>query len=95
VPACCTDDDQCGADLSALGGSAGCVARQQPGAQSNQCPQVPIMSGGFQIPGCCLPSGRCGIVIMLLAPLGCVEPEVVEDLVSFDMPIGRPQTCRP
>ena len=53
------------------------------------------MMGGFQIPGCCLPSGECGIVIMRLAPLGCIEPSVVEDLLEFDAPTGRPQRCRP
>ena len=95
VPACCTDDNQCGADLSALGGSAGCVERDQPGSQDMQCPEVSIMMGGFQIPGCCLPSGECGIVIMRLAPLGCIEPSVVEDLLEFDAPTGRPQRCRP
>jgi hypothetical protein len=95
VPACCTDDNQCGADLSALGSRSGCVARDQPGTMTSQCPEVSIMQGGFQIPGCCLPSGRCGIIIMRLAPLGCIEPSVVEDLLQFDMGTGRPQRCTP
>jgi hypothetical protein len=95
VPACCTDDNQCGADLSALGGSAGCVDREQPGSMSNECPSISIMQGGFDIPGCCRANGRCGITIMRLAPLGCVEPGVVEDLLMFDSPAGRPGRCTP
>ena len=95
VPACCTDDNQCGADLSALGGSAGCVAREQPGSMSNECPSISIMNGGFDIPGCCRATGRCGITIMRLAPLGCVDPSVVEDLLMFDSPAGRPGRCTP
>ena len=80
VPACCTDGGACGVDLGALtGNGSDCVMQNAPGAESAECPAVDY--NGTAVPGCCMPSGQCGILIRRIAPLGCVEPDVVADVL--------------
>jgi hypothetical protein len=91
VPACCTSADECGVDLSGLGGPAECQPRDQPGRQTGQCPSID--SQGTMIPGCCRPNGECGIIIMRTAPLGCIDPDVIANVIQIDP--GPTQRCNP
>lgn len=68
VPACCTDSNKCGLDLSVLG-MTGCAEANAPGTASSECPSQAI--GGFlTFAGCCRPDKTCGALDTLLG-LGC------------------------
>jgi len=93
VPACCTNTNACGVDLGALTGSGtDCVAQNQPGVDDGQCAPFDFM--GTSVPGCCMPSGQCGVLIMRLAPLGCVQPDVVAGVLP-GLTGGSNRGCRP
>ena len=100
APACCTTDNKCGVDISGLAGGQGggqgggrggggtmCLQQNAPGTLDTSCPAYDFM-GAFMIPGCCKPNKTCGVMIRMLAPLGCVEPTDV-----FGGRPGRPVPC--
>ncbi|MDD9937951.1 MAG: hypothetical protein OXT09_30350 [Myxococcales bacterium] len=80
--ACCDDSGACGLDFGALTGSYLCVQQNAPGELSDACPSQNLM--GFPLPGCCPPSGTCGVLIETFVPLGCVD---IGDL-AMGLPIG-------
>lgn len=65
--ACCVSADQCGAWLFEV--SPLCVLLDQPGELAPSCP--PQLLLGEHLPGCCKPSGWCGV---LHPELGCANP---------------------
>lgn len=65
---CCTADDKCGLDVSALGFGEGCLEMGAPGTPNDACPSTSL--GGFPVAGCCTPEGKCGLDATL-AGLGC------------------------
>lgn len=70
VPACCSTNDKCGADLPAsvaatIGGvPVGCYEAGQAGNLDCDCPAYeftnPLTQQPAAFPGCCTPSGKCG-----------------------------------
>lgn len=83
IPACCTTDEQCGLDSSALAsfGAAfeeACQARDQPGALDPACPaSVSVEAPDSGIPitfqGCCRSDGRCGYMVDSLFGVAAFE----------------------
>jgi hypothetical protein len=71
---CCTDDGFCGLDTSALG-VEGCVERDAPGELDSSCPSANIL-GFVELPGCCARGGKCGHLIRMLFPVGCLAGDV-------------------
>jgi hypothetical protein len=69
VPACCTTDNKCGLDLSALG-MTGCAEANAEGSANAACPAQSV--GGFlTFEGCCRPDKTCGSLDNILG-LGCI-----------------------
>jgi hypothetical protein len=92
---CCTNDGECGVDLGALTGMSSCVQQNAPGDLDPSCPELDVM-GMFTIPGCCMPSGQCGVRIVMLAPLGCVDPDELGGFLGGGGGGGGPTArCRP
>jgi hypothetical protein len=84
LTACCTQDNECGVDIGPLvGGGSNCVRQNMPGTESMDCPSY-TFQGNFQLTSCCDGDGLCGVFIRMTAPLGCVDPELLGDLVSAD-----------
>ena len=75
-----------------------CLPQNAPGNDTLACPEVDFM-GITTIPGCCKPDGTCGIVITMLAPLGCVSASAVAPaLASLGVDVGaaaQRMTCSP
>jgi len=79
---CCTADGACGLDIGELTGQGRTCARQNaPGMESMSCPEY-VFQGNFMLTSCCGANGFCGVMIMQTAPLGCVDPELLGDLVE-------------
>ncbi len=79
---CCTADGECGLDIGALNGQGPTCARQNaPGMESMSCPEY-VFQGNFMLTSCCGADGFCGVLIMQTAPLGCVDPELLGELVE-------------
>jgi hypothetical protein len=79
---CCTADGECGVDIGGLNGQGRTCARQNaPGMESMSCPEY-VFQGNFMLTSCCGADGFCGVMIMQTAPLGCVDPELLGDLVE-------------
>lgn len=76
LEACCSAPGVCGVDVSSITGQASCMRQNAPGTQTMNCPSGDLM-GLFTIPGCCGADGICGLVIMQIAPLGCVHSDVL------------------
>jgi hypothetical protein len=89
TPACCTVDEQCGLDFSALG-LAECLQREAPGQITAACPAVDLF-GFVSFPGCCAPEGLCGLNVNAFLPLGCV----VEGIPIPGVPAEPPTACTP
>jgi hypothetical protein len=87
MPACCTLQEQCGLDFTALG-VPDCLQRDAPGQITAACPAADIF-GLLQFPGCCAPSGMCGVNVNSFLPLGCMVGET--GIPGF--PVGPPQPC--
>lgn len=82
LEACCTADGACGLDISPFsGGAPQCVPQNAPGVESSACPAY-TFGGTFALTSCCSEDGLCGVFIMQTAPLGCVDPALLGDLVS-------------
>jgi len=71
---CCSAEDPatCGVDASEWaamyqGLRAACLQLEAPGAPDPACPTPPfvIPHGETTLPGCCLPTGRCGAIVDL------------------------------
>ena len=54
-------------------GAPKCLQQNAPGTLDTNCPAYDYM-GVFMIPGCCKANKTCGVMIRMLAPVGCVEP---------------------
>ncbi len=67
VEPCCLFGVRCGALILAL--SSQCIELDQPGDLAPSCPGQLLV--GEQLPGCCKPSGWCGV---LHPELGCANP---------------------
>jgi hypothetical protein len=80
LPACCPADEvnACGAQIPMLGTT--CLTAT-PGVADQRCPPFQVM--GITLPGCCRPSGTCGVSVQLLG-LGCND----------SAPLGGPPTQR-
>jgi hypothetical protein len=89
TPGCCTEDDYCGIDTSALG-LAACIERDAPGELDPSCPSASIF-GFVNIPGCCGRGGKCGHMIMQLFPVGCLPSDV--DVPIPGLEATTPQSC--
>ena len=75
---CCTADNKCGLDISALGFGDGCAEMNAPGKVNTACPGMTI--GGFlPLEGCCTPAGKCGL-LDTFAGLGCTTAGSVEGM---------------
>jgi hypothetical protein len=86
---CCTADGECGLDIGALNGLGPTCARQNaPGTESTSCPDY-VFQGNYMLTSCCGADGVCGVMIVQTAPLGCVDPALLGDLV---MPAGTAMT---
>lgn len=76
---CCSDNTRCGVDLAPLAAAgavvpSGCTELDQPGNADDTCP-AEGSDAGPALPGCCLPSGRCGVTANFgVLRLGCVDP---------------------
>jgi hypothetical protein len=70
APACCTPDDKCGLDLSALGLSS-CAEMNAPGKADPACPSQSLL-GFLTFEGCCREDNTCG-AMDTFAGLGCVS----------------------
>jgi hypothetical protein len=78
---CCTADGACGLDLGDLNGlGPTCAQQNAPGMESMSCPEY-VFEGNFMLTSCCGADGFCGVMIMQTAPLGCVDPALLGDLV--------------
>lgn len=70
---CCTQGGACGLDFTAFaGGTPLCVERDAPGVVTDACPSQAPSGFPFELPGCCPPSGICGVRVQSFLPLGCV-----------------------
>ena len=79
---CCTADGECGVDIGELNGlGPTCVQQNAPGTESTTCPGYNF-GGNFELTTCCGADGFCGVMIMQTAPLGCVDPRLLGDLVT-------------
>jgi hypothetical protein len=79
---CCTADGECGLDIGDINGlGPTCAQQNAPGEESMSCPAY-IFGGNFDLTSCCGADGACGVMIMQTAPLGCVDPRLLGDLVS-------------
>lgn len=78
VPACCTDDNKCGLDLSGLGIGEGCAEMNAVGSANAACPAVNLL-GFYPLEGCCRPDGKCG-VLDTFAGLGCTTAGAAEGM---------------
>jgi hypothetical protein len=79
---CCTADGECGLDIGAINGlGPTCAQQNAPGAESMSCPAY-IFGENFDLTSCCGADGFCGVMIVMTAPLGCVDPRLLGDLVS-------------
>lgn len=74
TPACCTADDRCGLDFSALGLTE-CLERNAPGPVDSACPGADLF-GLISFPGCCARDSMCGLRIDSFLPLGCVSGDI-------------------
>ncbi|HET8933101.1 MAG TPA: hypothetical protein VFN67_06680 [Polyangiales bacterium] len=75
---CCTADNKCGFDLSALGFGEGCAEMNAPGKANASCPGMNL--GGFlPLEGCCTPDGKCGL-LDTFAGLGCTTAGSAEGM---------------
>lgn len=100
LPACCVDEatGECGADIESTyplymtRSAPGCVPFEQPGVQDGNCPtgeyELPALMMSFELPGCCLPSGTCGLwadMTALTVPANPETgfPETVVSLANF------------
>jgi hypothetical protein len=80
--ACCTAEGRCGLDVGPLSGRAPtCVQQNAPGGNAPNCPAF-TFSGIFPLTSCCDQDGLCGVQVMQTAPLGCVDPMLLGDLVA-------------
>lgn len=96
-PPCCTTDDKCGLDFSALAGTPLCMERDAPGSAEPRCPSVMVST--FLLPGCCRPDRTCGVVSTLI-PLGCISGDIATLLPGGGGGSGQggaaaPMTCTP
>jgi hypothetical protein len=79
---CCTADGECGLDIGAINGlGPTCAQQNAPGTQSMSCPAY-MFGQNFDLTSCCGAGGVCGVMIVMTAPLGCVDPRLLGDLVS-------------
>lgn len=79
---CCTADGECGLDIGAINGlGRTCAQQNAPGTESMSCPAY-VFNGNFDLTSCCGADGFCGVMIMQTAPLGCVDPALLGDLVE-------------
>jgi hypothetical protein len=98
VQGCCLPDDTCGYDGSPLG--LGCVSQEDignlldggietsvpDGATDPGCDDFQI--AGFNLEGCCLPNGFCGLYVPILIN-SCVDPQ------NLPAQIPKPDTGPP
>jgi hypothetical protein len=107
VSACCPDEDgsACGLNLTILGillglKNPGCEALDLPGSQDDICEESPPKTAlgindsmPFQMPGCCLPSGKCGYDATFFDGFGfgCVSPERFGDDEGPDCSYAGPE----
>lgn len=98
VQGCCLPDDSCGYDGAPLG--LGCVSQEDignfldggfeanvpDGATDPGCDDFQI--GGFNLEGCCLPSGFCGLFVPIIIN-SCVDPQ------NLPAQIPKPDTGPP
>lgn len=104
MQACCGPDEACGAYVDPTIGSIttlteGCYPLNQPGPIDNHCPSKlfinPIDGQPTEFPGCCRPSGLCGIQVDLTTAegpyLGCSDPGTS----SGSEPCGSGDECSP
>jgi hypothetical protein len=77
LPACCTEDNRCGADSTSLG-APGCVEIDAPGELDPACPGASLM-GFLTLQGCCRPDGTCGVLDTFLG-LGCTSGLTAEEV---------------
>lgn len=106
VPACCSSNDKCGAELPAsvaatLGGvPVGCYEANQPGNLDCDCPAYtfvnPVTQQPAAFPGCCTPSGTCGYLIDTSSAegpnIGCQEATFGDGQGELCTP-GAGQAC--
>lgn len=91
TPGCCTADEVCGLDLSAVG-IAECAERDAPGANDPRCVGTNVF-GIIAIPGCCPPSGVCGLNLQDFVPLGCFADPIQLPIVGLIS--AAPVPCTP
>lgn len=97
---CCSGGDACGLDLTPIDYlpiQNGCAELRQPGSQDTDCPSYSLDDpvAPMDLPGCCMPSGQCGVVanLVLVGNFGCVDPR---DFLTDDMNVpDRLQPCVP
>ena len=98
LPACCAgaSNDKCGSDLTQAHAllaaiPAGCMEHNQPGNVDTNCQTISI-GGQINAPGCCRPSGTCGVTIDLTGAggpnFGCTDSTPLIDG-------GTPASCTP
>jgi hypothetical protein len=102
LPPCCADAEReaCGYDLAPidyLPVQDGCKELRQPGTIDQDCPGMAFDDpvAPMDLPGCCMPSGQCGVVadILLVGNFGCVDPrEFLTDVMNVpdDLPACVP-----
>jgi len=89
TPGCCTDEDRCGLDFSALGLNE-CLERDAPGPVDSACPETSVF-GFLNFPGCCARGGICGRQLDSFLPLGCLPGDVDVPIPGFTN--GTPMSC--
>lgn len=89
TPGCCTDEDRCGLDFSALGLEE-CLERDAPGPVDSACPATSVL-GLLNFPGCCARGGVCGRLVDSFLPLGCLPGDVEVPIPGFAN--GTPMSC--
>lgn len=91
---CCTADGECGLDIGVINGlGPTCAQQSAPGTGSTSCP-IYNFGQNFELTSCCGGDGMCGVMIVMTAPLGCVDPRLLGDLVSpVDQNDEVPASC--
>jgi hypothetical protein len=89
TPGCCTDEDRCGLDFSALGLNE-CLERNAPGPVDSACPEASVF-GLITFPGCCARDNMCGLLVDSFLPLGCLSGET--DIPIPGLSGGTPMSC--
>jgi len=83
ISPCCASAEReaCGLDLTPveyLPIRDGCAELRQQGTRDPSCPAITFDDpvAPMDLPGCCMPSGECGVAadIELLGDFGCVDP---------------------